>query len=304
MEELTKKRIKDIAGARVNFDVPMSRYTTFRAGGKAEAAYKAEDPDGLRQMIGMLVEAGIPYMVLGTGSNILVKNGGIEGVLIILGGVFGSIEYPGGKETRVLAGAGLRLGRLIDFCTGRGLSGMEFLSGIPGTLGGALAMNSGSGGSEMRDIVGEITILTKECEIDCRPGSGLRFRYRGLDLDPGDIILNASLNLAHDDPASIRERVISCISERKEKFPLNLPSAGSVFRNPDKGYAGKLIEEAGLKGKAIGGAMISRKHANFIVNTGNASASDISALMELARTRVKAKFDIELVPEIKIVGKE
>jgi len=304
MDAHIKVRIKEIGGEAVLFDVPMREYTTFQTGGNAQAMYRARDLEGLRNMVTFLVGEGIAYFLIGRGSNLLVRDEGFDGVAIILDGSLASIEAITGVEPSVQAGAGLAVRTLVDFCTERGLAGVEFMAGIPGTLGGAVVMNAGSWGQEIGDIVREITVLTMGGTVERRDGNSLTYKYRGLDLSLGDIIVGAKLSLGLDDPGAIRGRVRSYLNRRKERFPLDMPSAGSVFKNPEGDSAGRLIEAAGLKETVIGGAMISPKHANFIVNTGTSSASDIVALMDLARRKVKEMFNIQLVPEIKVVGKQ
>ncbi len=296
--------MNEIGGAGVLFDVPMSEYTTFRTGGEVQAMYRAGDLEGLRNMVAFLVEEGIAYFVVGRGSNLLVRDGGFDGVAIILNGSLASIEVTSGEEPGVRGGAGLAVHELVEFCTEKGLAGVEFMAGIPGTLGGALVMNAGSWGKEIGGVVSEMTVLTMGGSVESRDDVKLTFTYRGLDLSLGDIIVGAKLRLSFDKPAAIRGRVGSYLKRRKEQFPLDAPSAGSVFRNPEGDSAGRLIDAAGLKETVIGGAMISPKHANFIVTTGNSSASDIVALMDLARVKVREMFNIQLVPEIKVVGKE
>jgi UDP-N-acetylmuramate dehydrogenase len=281
----------------------MSQHTTFRVGGNAEAIYRAGKLEELKEMIAFLTDEGIPYLILGAGSNLLVKDGGLDGVAIILDGSFASIENTNNAEPSILAGAGLRLNRLVDYCTEKGLAGVEFMAGIPGTLGGGVAMNAGSWGEEIEGVIREITVLTRAGIAERRDRLILTFRYRGLDLKAGEITLNARLNLRFDKPASIRKRVTSNIKKRRARFPLDMPSAGSIFRNPKGDYAGRLIDAAGLKGMRVGGAMISPKHANFIVNASKASASDILALIDLAMCKTRELFNIQLIPEIKVVGK-
>ncbi len=305
MDDDTKKRIKEIGGEAVLFDVPMSQYTTFKVGGNVEAIYRARNLEELKEMMAFITDGGIPYLILGEGSNLLVRDGGLNGVAIVLDGYFASVEDNNMAEPCILSGAGLLLNKLVNFCTEKGLAGVEFLAGIPGTLGGGLAMNAGTGAQEIKDVIREVTVLTKKGGIlERRDSLNLRFKYRELDLSIGEIILSAILNLKRDKPASIRKRVISIIKQRKERFPLDMPSAGSIFKNPEGNHAGRLIDASGLKGRSIGGAMISIKHANFIVNKGNASASDILALMDLAIIKVREMFNIQLSPEIKIVGEE
>lgn len=303
MDPAIKNRMKEIGGESVSFDVPMSQYTTLKVGGNVEAMYRARNLEELKEMMAFVVDEGIPYLTIGRGSNLLVRDGGLEGMAIILDGAFTSIEHTTPAEPDILAGAGLLLHKVVDFCTERGLAGAEFLAGIPGTVGGGVAMNAGSGGQEIKGLIRNVMVLTRSGVVERRDSPTLTFRYRGLDLHRGEIILRARLSLRFDEPASIRERVSSNIKRRKKRFPLDMPSAGSVFKNPDADYGGRLIDAAGLKGRRMGGAMISPKHANFIVNTGGATASDIVALMDLTRVRVREMFRIQLIPEIKIVGK-
>ncbi len=303
MEANTKKRLKKIGDEAILFDVPMSQYTTFRVGGNAEAIYRAGSLEELKEMMAFITDMEIPYLILGAGSNLLVRDGGLDGVAIILDGYFASIEDNNMAKPCILAGAGLLSNKLVNFCTDRGLSGVEFLAGIPGTLGGGVVMNAGTGTQEIKDVIREVTVLTRGGILERRDNLNLKFRYRGLDLDIGEIILSAILNLKRDKPASISKRVKYRIKRRKERFPLDMPSAGSIFKNPEGNHAGRLIDAVGLRGRRIGGAMISNKHANFIVNKGKASASDILSLMDLVLLRVREMFNIHLSPEIKIVGK-
>jgi UDP-N-acetylmuramate dehydrogenase len=304
MDARIAERIREIGGEAVSFDVPMSLYTTLKVGGCAEAVYRAGDLEGLKRMIAFLTDEGIPYLVMGNGSNLLVRDGGLNGMAIVLGGSLAAIEDSWETGPSVKAGAGVSLTKLVDFCTEKGLSGVEFMAGIPGTLGGAVAMNAGTWGDEISTAINAITVLTMKGNLEVRDRQDLVFRYRELDLPAGDIIVNAALSLKFDRPDAIGKRVASNLRRRKERFPLDMASAGSVFRNPEGNHAGRLIDAAGLKETVIGGAMISPKHANFIVNTGTSSASDIVALMDLAAVRVKERFNIQLVPELKVVGKE
>ncbi|MFO8164467.1 MAG: UDP-N-acetylmuramate dehydrogenase [Thermodesulfobacteriota bacterium] len=297
-----KKRMKEIEGIEILFDVPMSQYTTLRVGGIAEALCKARNLEALKEIMAFLVDNKIPYLVTGRGSNLLVRDEGLKGVAIILEGSLAAINRNTMAEPYIVAGAGTPLYELVAFCLENGLSGAEFLAGIPGTVGGGVAMNAGSWGQEMKDVITEVTILTGRGGVEKREREVLAFDYRGLELNAGEIILNAMLNLSFENSALIREKVSSFIQQRKERFPLDMPSAGSIFKNPEGDYAGRLIDAVGLKGKMIGGAMISPKHANFIVNKGNASSSDILALMNLAIVKVREMFNIRLLPEIKVIG--
>jgi len=302
MDARASEKIRTIGGEAVSFDVPMSRYTTFGVGGNAEVVFKAKRIEALREMVCFLTDDGIPYLVVGRGSNLLVGDGGIKGVVILLNEGLASIEPNSPGKPNVKAGAGVALNTLVNFCMEKGLAGLEFLAGIPGTLGGGVAMNVGAWGREIKDVIMEITILTAEGAVQRMAGNGLRFQYRGLDLPEGSILLDGSVRLRFDRPASVKKRVISYLDDRKKRQPLDARSAGSVFKNPEGDYAGRLIEAAGLKGRRVGGAMISREHANFIVNTGGASAADIEALMDLAVETVMDMFKVKLIPEVRRVG--
>jgi len=304
MDAHIKKGMKEIGGKAVLFDVSMSQYTTLRIGGNVEALYKARDLNALREMKAFFMDEGIPYLVTGRGSNLLVRDGGLKGVAIILEGSFTVINNTSLAEPYIVAGAGMPLYKLVDFCIENGLSGAEFLAGIPGTIGGGVAMNAGSWGQEMKDVINEVTILTDREVVEKRDSGRLKFTYRGLELNAGEIILNAMLRLKFNKPALIRKKVVSNMKRRKERFLFDMPSAGSIFKNPKGDYAGRLIEAVGLKGKTIGGAMISAKHANVIVNKDKASSSDILSLMDLAAGKVREMFNIQLSPEIKVVGEE
>jgi UDP-N-acetylmuramate dehydrogenase len=302
MDARIKERIKAIGGEAVSFDVSMAQHTALRIGGNAEVMYRAGNLKELKEMVVFFMIEGVPYVVVGRGSNLLVTNGGYSGVVILLDGCFTSIESNTTGEPYVKAGAGLPLHTLVDFCSESGLASIEFLAGIPGTMGGAVSMNAGSWGEEIKDVVGEVTFLTMEGLVEKRQRNDLKFGYRGLELHTGNIILNARLNLRFDEPASIKKRVIANLKRRRERQPYSMPSAGSVFKNPEGDYAGRLIEAVGLRGRRVGGAMISQKHANFIVNTGDASATEVLALMDLAVDKVREMFNLELIPEIKVIG--
>ncbi|MFW6114739.1 MAG: UDP-N-acetylmuramate dehydrogenase [Thermodesulfobacteriota bacterium] len=302
MDNQARQRIRSIGGEAVCFDVPMSQYTTFRVGGKAEAVFKAESIVGLRQMVAYLADEGIRYLVIGRGSNLLVADEGIRGMVILLAGDLASVDQPADGQPYVKAGGGAALNTVVHVCAERGLAGLEFLAGIPGTLGGGLATNAGAWGKEIKDVIGKVTILTAAGAVQSTTRNGLRFHYRGLDLPEKSIIVEASLCVSFDQPSLVQERVKTYLEERKVRQPHEARSAGSVFKNPEGDYAGRLIEAAGLKGKRVGGAMVSTKHANYIVNTGGASAADIMALMDLAVSAVKERFRVELTPEIRRVG--
>jgi UDP-N-acetylmuramate dehydrogenase len=280
----------------------MDQYTTFRIGGKVDALYFTRQLRELQKTVSYLTKEHIAYLVVGRGSNLLVKDGGFKGVVIIMGGELAGIEEDKKDKQILMAGAGLGLAQLLNHCTRRGLGGLEFLAGIPGTVGGAVTMNAGAFGKDMGSVVQQIHVVTRDGELATRNRSELNFSYRELSVPKGTVVIRAKFRLVDENPEVVAKRVKDCLAKRKTTQPLEYPSAGSVFKNPPNNYAGRLIEEAGLKGKRVGGAMISPKHANYIVNTGGASADDVLALMELARKRVREQTGIVLEPEIRVVG--
>jgi UDP-N-acetylmuramate dehydrogenase len=282
----------------------MDGYTTFRVGGQAEALYEAVDLEVLKRVLAYLDKEHIPYLVVGRGSNILVKDNGLEGLVILLGGSLARVEEKETDDISVLAGAGLHLVELLSYCRSSGLGGLEFLSGIPGTVGGAVAMNAGAFGEEIASRVKEIHVVNTRGDLIIRDRSSeLEFSYRKLNMEKGSVIVRVLFRLTSEAEGTVAKRISDYLKRKKESQPLEYPSAGSVFKNPPDDYAGRLIEKAGLKGKKIGGAMISEKHANFIVNTGGAKAKDILDLMYLAQETVKKETGIQLEPEIRVVGK-
>jgi UDP-N-acetylmuramate dehydrogenase len=243
----------------------------------------------------------IPYLVVGRGSNLLVRDNGFQGVVIILEGDLAAIEQTDPSDQDVVAGGGLSTVELLSHCSIHGLAGLEFLAGIPGTVGGVVAMNAGAFGQETADRIHALSVLTHEGKWLEWDRSEMGFSYRNLDLPKGAVIVKAGFRLEREDPEVIRERIKNNLAHRKQKQPLEYPSGGSVFKNPPDHYAAQLIEHSGLKGTQLGGAMVSPKHANFIVNTGDAKAADILGLIERVREKVKQDTGIVLEPEIRVV---
>jgi len=303
MDERDRRSLEEIGGRWIRFHCSMSQYTTFRVGGRVDAIYFAQELSTLKRMVSYLSGEGIPYLVVGKGSNLLVKDGGLQGVVIILQGELATIEQNEKNNRIIVAGGGLSIGELLSYCKLKGLSGLEFLSGIPGTMGGAVAMNAGAFGKEMGSITQDIEMITRQGDLVVMDKSQINFSYRTASIPKGAVIVKARFELSKEDPDTIAERIADYMSRRRAKQPLEYPSGGSIFKNPPNDYAGRIIENAGLKGKKIGKALISQKHANFIVNTGGARAEDILALMDLAREKVRKETGIELEPEIKVVGK-
>jgi len=299
MDERQKRELIKILDKAAHFDCPMGPYTTFRAGGKAEALCAVKDLLQLKELLSFARRESLPYLVVGKGSNILVKDAGLKGMALLLKGALEGIEE---KEGTIHAGGGLGLSELVRFCRREGLAGLEFLAGIPGTVGGAVAMNAGAWGKSTGDVVSSIEIMRADGERVAKNRSEIEFGYRKAVLPSGSVVVGALFKVTQDLPEAIAERVRDYLERRKATQPLDYPSAGSVFKNPSQDYAGRLLEMAGMKGKRVGGAMISDQHANVIMNVGGARAEDILTLMEMARQKVREQTGVDLEPEIKVVG--
>jgi UDP-N-acetylmuramate dehydrogenase len=304
MQEALRRLYADRFGHRVFFGFPMSKVTTWRVGGPAECLLHVEGVTDLRDAVKMAREHGLPITLLGAGSNLLVRDGGIPGVAISFArGFRGHGLRRRDDEGAVLwAEAGVKINTFLAFAQAGGWTGLEFLSGTPGTMGGAVAMNAGVHDREVKDTLVSLLFMDAEGELNTRARVALEFRYRGLELPAGSVICSADFAVTRDDPARVKERMRTLLNRRKSTQPLTLPNAGSVFKNPSGDYAGRLIEEAGLRGVRIGGAAVSEAHANFIVNLEGARASDILALIHLVQQRVEATKGIRLETEVRVVG--
>lgn len=293
------EQLRTLGADRVLENEPMSRHTTFRVGGPADLMFLPASSEELCSALRMASENGVAAQVLGNGSNLIVRDRGIRGLTIVLGEHYSDIRVEG---NRLYAQAGALLSRVSMAAMEAGLSGLEFASGIPGTLGGGCAMNAGAYGGQISDVLetaevllgGEVRTLTRD---------EMQMGYRTtLPLREGGVVLSACFELKHDDPAEIHARMKELNARRRDKQPLNLPSAGSTFKRPEGHFAGALIEGCGLKGCTIGGAQVSEKHAGFIVNIGGATACDILALIDHVQKVVKAETGVDLEPEVKIMG--
>ena len=303
MDVHQKAALERLAGEWIRFHYPMRHLTTYKVGGPVEALFEARDLETLKKVMRYLSMEGIPYNALGRGSNLLVTDKGVDGVMILLTGSLAAIEDSADKSL-VWAGGGVPLTDLLNWCRRNGMSGLEFLAGIPGTVGGAVTMNAGAFGGEVNERIKTIQFVLPggtQIEMD---RSELKFSYRRLHMEAGRLVVKACFCLGGDAPKAVSDRMRECLRTRKQNQPLEYPSAGSVFKNPPGDSAGRLIEKAGLKGKEIGGAMISERHANFIVNKGGATAKDILRLMNLARLEVKRMAGVTLEPEIHVLGKQ
>lgn len=289
---------RDVTGV-VRVREALARHTTYRIGGPAAALVEADSIGDLKRAITVCRDSDVSCVVLGKGSNILASDAGYDGVVIVLGREFKRHEVDG---DRIHTGAGVIFGHVVQDAYSRGLSGLEFGVGVPGTIGGALAMNAGSRTEWIGGVVESITLLDRDLNLTSVRGTDIEWGYRTTDLASRGVIVECVLRLSAGDKDAIRRTMDMSLLHRKESQPMGIPSAGSVFRNPEGDSAGRLIEASGLKGVQVGGAQISEIHANFIVNRGGASATDVVELMNRAHAVVKEHHGIELTPEIKLLG--
>ncbi|HEY2664707.1 MAG TPA: UDP-N-acetylmuramate dehydrogenase [Candidatus Binataceae bacterium] len=286
-------------GTRVSRREPLACFTSFQIGGPADLMVTVESEEELAFVVAAACRFEIGYFCLGLGTNLLVSDRGIRGLVIRLGEGFRRIEVSG---CHVLAGAGASFGHLVGRVVDLGLSGLEFGEGIPGTVGGGLVMNAGAFGGEMARVVTQVHGVTGQGQRQALSRNEVNFAYRRTDLPVGFIITRVEFELERGDRQSLRARVAELKNKRGSRQPRGLPNAGSIFRNPPGAFAGKLLESAGLKGERHGKAAFSDRHANFIVNLGGARAEDVHALIEIARRRVRESSGIWLEPEVRLVG--
>lgn len=290
----------------VAWDEPMSRHTSFRIGGPADALASPEDADDLVFLLRLAGREGIPHFILGGGCNILVRDGGIRGIVVALTNLCHVEATPAvGSDPDLMelsVGAGKDLAVLLQQTIREGWTGLEFTAGVPGTLGGALIMNAGSYGGEMKDVVQTITVIDPAGAIRTMPGSEAGFQYRSSNIQ-AKAILSSVLQIRRGDREMIREVIHRNLIQKKKSQPIQFPSAGSVFKNPEEGVAAwKLIDEVGMRGVRIGGAQVSERHTNYIVNRGAASAQDVLDLIRQIRDKVASTLGITLELEVRIVG--
>ena len=287
-------------GENVRRQEPMSLHTTFRIGGPADLFVTPGSIQAVADSIRICKETQTPYAVIGNGSNLLVSDAGYRGVIIQIGRNLNQVSVNG-EEIRAQAGAMLSV--IAKTALSESLTGFEFASGIPGTLGGAVVMNAGAYGGEMKDVLTEVTVLTREGEIRTIPAEKLELGYRtSLAAKNGWIILEAVLRFQKGDAEAIRSRMEELKVQRVTKQPLDLPSAGSTFKRPEGYFAGKLIMDAGLRGFTVGGAQISEKHCGFVVNKGGATAEDVRNLICAVQKKVQEDAGVKLEPEVKFLG--
>ena len=280
---------------------PMSRHTTFRVGGPADVLFLPESGGDVARALAAAKALGVEAYVIGNGSNLIVRDSGVRGLVIGLGEGMSAVSREGNV---VAAQAGATLARVSAFAQGEGLSGLEFASGIPGTLGGGCAMNAGAYGGQLSDCLIDANVLVNG-EEQTWTVQDMAMGYRtSRPLREGGVVLSARFRLTPDDPQAILARMKELNARRRDKQPLNSPSAGSTFTRPEGHFAGALIEGAGLKGRRVGGAQVSEKHAGFIVNTGGATAADILALIRVVQDAVRAKDGVALETEVRIIGED
>jgi UDP-N-acetylmuramate dehydrogenase len=286
-------------GARVRSAMPLAELTSFRIGGPADLFVAVEDETELMHAKAAAYRAGAPCFCLGAGTNLLVSDRGMRGLVVRLGEGFGKIEID---DTRVTAGAAASFGKLVEDAVERGLAGLEFGEGIPGTVGGGLVMNAGAFGGEIAKVVTLVHGVTEAGEALALTRDDVKFAYRRTELPHHFIITRVDFQLGHGDREQLLARVAELRARRASRQPRGVPNAGSIFKNPPGNFAGKLLEGAGLKGTRLGGAAFSEQHANFIVNLGGAQAAEVRALIDMARVKVREQSGVLLEPEVRLVG--
>lgn len=296
------RNVIDIVGnENVKIDEPMKKHTSFKVGGPADALVYPSNYEMVKNLISICKENRVDYFILGNGSNLIVRDGGIRGVVIKLGHL-NKVVVDGDL---VSAQCGAKLNEVADYALKNSLTGLEFASGIPGSIGGATAMNAGAYDGEMSKVIESATVIDNEGNIRDLSKEELEFGYRiSAILKYGYIVLETRTRLSYGDKALIKERMDDLAGRRRNKQPLEYASAGSTFKRPEGYFAGKLIQDSGLKGNSVGDAEVSEKHSGFIINKGNATAKDVLDLIEVVKARVYEKFKVELHTEVRIIGED
>ena len=277
----------------------MSRHTSWKTGGNAEYFYRPVDIDDVSELLSR-VPSDMPVTWVGLGSNLLVRDGGIKGVVISVAGILNQLDLC--DETRIKVGAGVSCAKLARFTAKQGLSGVAFLAGIPGTVGGALAMNAGAYGGEIWNYVSQVETVNRVGKRQIHKKEKFDIAYRSVSIAADEWFISADLILEKSSEELVAKTIRNMLAERAEAQPIGQYSCGSVFRNPANDHAARLIDDCGLKGKTIGGASVSEKHANFIINSNKASSADIEQLITLVQSKVLEKHAVKLIPEVRIIG--
>lgn len=293
-----------LKNSRVLYSEPMSEHTSFKIGGPCDLLVMPSTPEDAVTVWTRCREASLPCRVIGNGTNLLIRDGGVRGCLIKMAPGSSGIELLGDSSMRVAAGT--LLPRLVQSALLENLSGLEWAIGIPGSVGGAVTMNAGAYGGDFGSLVNRVQVATPDGKTFWMRSDEIGFAYRHSIFTERDdlLVLAVDVSLAPGDRKAIYDVMMTRAKEREEKQPLDVPSAGSAFRRPPGHYVGQMIEQLGLKGFRIGGAQVSQKHAGFIVNTGNATSKDVESLLNLIKTKVKESFDVDLQPEVVILGED
>ena len=300
MEIFLEKLCRTVGEQGVKRDEPMKKHTTFRIGGPADIFVTPEDESQFLAAVRLCRQEGMPYYILGNGSNLLVSDNGYRGAVIETEKALSRLEADG--ET-LKAGSGILLSALAKEALRLSLTGLESASGIPGTLGGGVVMNAGAYGFELKDVLESVRLLDREGNVRTVPAGELKLGYRYSTIpETGSIVLEAALRLKKGDPEAIRARMEELAAQRKSKQPLEYPSAGSTFKRPEGYFAGKLIDDAGLRGFQVGGAQVSEKHCGFVINRGDATAEDVMELCRQVQEKVFQKFGVRMDMEIRKLG--
>lgn len=302
ISEAVMKALKGfVPEENIRLQEPMSEHTTFRVGGPADCFVELESAGQLQRVQRYLQMVEVPFVVLGNGSNLLVSDEGYRGVVLRIGSGMSNIRVEGG---RIVAQAGASLAALARAALEHGLTGLEFASGIPGTVGGGVVMNAGAYGGEMSQVVSRVTVLSKEGEFLELDNETMEFGYRFSTIkNQPFIVTEVVFELQPGNAAAIREKMEELAAKRREKQPLEYPSAGSIFKRPEGYFAGELIMKAGLKGLQIGGAQVSEKHCGFVINKENATASEVMQVIKEVQACVSDKFHVRLEPEVVFLGR-
>jgi len=299
-EELAWRMRQIVGEDNVLADEPMSKHTTFEIGGPADLLVIPESTEEVRDVIEACRVSGLPYFVLGNGSDLLVSDEGYRGVIVALADGFTNVSIDGDEMT---CQAGVSLREASEMACDLGLSGLEFACGIPGTIGGACFMNAGAYDGCMADVLKSVRVIMPDGSLETIGVDDLALGYRASRIrDEGLVVLTATFRLRKGDPEAIRARMDDLTHKRESKQPLDKPSAGSTFKRPEGYFAGKLIMDAGLQGYQVGGAAVSKKHAGFVVNLGGATAADVHAVIEHVQDEVERQFGVRLEPEVRFLG--
>jgi len=305
-KELEEVFQKGLFRGEVRYNEPLSGHTSLKIGGPVDVMVFPEDPMSLKNILMTVHRESIPFYIIGAGTNILVDDDGLPGVAVSLK-EFNKIELTrSDDEERVVlyVGAGASLARLMSYAQKNGYSGMEALAGIPGSFGGVVSMNAGSFGTEIKDVLVSVAVMSVSGELKIIEKERLIFTYRNSNIPDDQIILSANVSLQKDDPEEVKKRTREFLARKKERQPLGVLSAGCVFKNPEGSSAGKLIDEAGCKGLKAGSVEVSSVHANYFISRGDATCRDFISLMETVKEKVREYCGTELEPEIRILGEE